>query len=258
MRNFFDILGVGYDNILTAKDVLDRIRSLDPELQYVYAIWRSDKPHSEPFYIGKGKGRRIFCHTYRSDRNNRIKKAILEKMRLKGCEPIYSFLAFNVNDAQALSIEAEAIRKVGRIVDATGPLSNMTPGGEGTTETRAKRGAHGMARAVFADGVRFDLLKDAAAALGLYPSTVHKRIAAGIPGYFYEDEGQRPETGIRVYSEEHIRRLHSASKFPIRAVIVHGVRYPNFAAAAAATGLAYHVVRQRCKSGNFPEFKIAD
>lgn len=81
---------------------------------------RLDK--NEPFYIGKGTGRR---YLNRQDRNQ-----IFERIAAKTdiiCKKIYE----TDDELEAFELEKFLIQNIGRINIKTGPLSNMTDGGEG-------------------------------------------------------------------------------------------------------------------------------
>lgn len=107
---------------------------------YVYAWLR---PCGEPFYIGKGRGRRDVVHKY----NNPLFVRILDKIRKSGKEPSVVRLRENLTEAEAHEMERAEIAKYGRRNNGTGVLANLTNGGEGTSgrilsdETKAKIGA---------------------------------------------------------------------------------------------------------------------
>jgi hypothetical protein len=117
---------------------------------YVYAYLDPRKPGKyqydgldvcflyEPFYVGKGQGRRHKDHlmhatsNYPYSRNNlkinKIKKIINET----STEPIILKLHENISNTESNKLEMNAIRVIGRIDIKTGPLTNLTNGGEGT------------------------------------------------------------------------------------------------------------------------------
>lgn len=88
----------------------------------------------EPFYIGKGTNKRMFDHLAcvhsheRSLKSNKIKKIVKEGFDLKS-----SILKFNENISakSALAKEIYMIATIGRISKKTGPLTNLTDGGDG-------------------------------------------------------------------------------------------------------------------------------
>lgn len=100
---------------------------------YVYAWLDPTKPCGrgyksnyfpcEPFYIGKGRGRR-YLNTDR--RNYQFKK----KLRSTD-NPFPVKIKRSLSEADAFALEVELIHAIGRIDIGTGPLVNLTSGGEG-------------------------------------------------------------------------------------------------------------------------------
>ena len=94
---------------------------------YTYAYLREDKT---PYYIGKGRGKRVYC-------KNRTINAPTDKSRI-------IFLKKNLTEAEAFKHEVYMIAIFGRKDLGTGILRNLTNGGEGTSgavvsaETRKK------------------------------------------------------------------------------------------------------------------------
>lgn len=250
MRNFFKILG-GEDRIdlLSRDELVTRLSQHSRDKHYVYVIWRNDKPAPEPMYVGKGKGRRALHHFHKSDRRNPVKKRIFEKMLQRGTEPTFSLIGTEMTDEEAMTLEARTIRNLGRIATQNGPLANLTEGGEGKASTRVRGERHGHARAVFADGVRYEFLSDAAAALGVYPSAIHKRINNGWHGYFYVDVGQMQRRRPAKHSSEHIGKMRGSFSNRRKAVIVNDMTFTSLSSAAAFLGVSYATVRKRCSSG---------
>jgi len=83
---------------------------------YTYAYLREDKT---PYYIGKGRGKRIYC-------TQRTIKAPEDKSRI-------IFLKKNLTEAEAFKHEVYVIFVLGRKDLGTGTLRNLTNGGEGTS-----------------------------------------------------------------------------------------------------------------------------
>lgn len=106
---------------------------------FVYE-WR--RPNGEPFYVGKGCGRRDRLRA----RNNVILRRIIDKLEAIGCEPIVVRVKENLTEREAFDLEKELIAKYGRLNNKTGILANFTDGGEGTSgrphsdETKRKIG----------------------------------------------------------------------------------------------------------------------
>ena len=139
---------------------------LDPRKvgKYVYDNFEFNY---EPFYIGKGKGDRIKCHFNPSRlnkphrRNSKIKK--LYSLSLK---PIIEKIKENLDEFTAMNMEQEYITTIGRIDLGTGPLTNMTNGGEGMSgyickeATRKKRSKSLKGRVPWNKGVKYsDVVK---------------------------------------------------------------------------------------------------
>lgn len=128
------------------------------KIYYVYVFLDSRKPGEykygkykfeyEPFYVGKGSGKRIFKHLQDKAKSNlhkyrKIKKIIKET----GKEPIYLKIKENLAEKNAFELEARIIKKIGRFDLKTGPLTNLIDGGCGgsgsanvTPKSRKKMG----------------------------------------------------------------------------------------------------------------------
>jgi hypothetical protein len=97
-------------------------------------IYDEYKFNYEPFYVGKGKGYRmnkhlseVKCGIYKKDhKHNKIKK-ILEM----GLFPIILKIKKNLSENNALKIEKNVIKLIGRSDNKLGPLANTTDGGDG-------------------------------------------------------------------------------------------------------------------------------
>jgi len=96
---------------------------------YTYAYLREDRT---PYYIGKGRGKRIYC-TQRAIKSPKDKSRII-------------FLKKNLTEAEAFKHEVYMIFVLGRKDLGTGILRNRTNGGEGVSgliqseETKKKIG----------------------------------------------------------------------------------------------------------------------
>lgn len=86
-----------------------------------------------PFYVGKGKGDRYLDHGRQGERSyNTHKERVLSKLNRLGLEPIVVLKRKGLEEKVALDIERTLIEKIGRHNLKTGPLANLTSGGEGT------------------------------------------------------------------------------------------------------------------------------
>jgi hypothetical protein len=99
----------------------------------------------EPFYVGKGQGKRSHDHVnkvhYKSVKNshksNKIKAILRDEL-----QPIIIHIADGLSEKDSLIMEIDIIRKIGREDMKLGPLCNLTDGGDGLTnpseETKKK------------------------------------------------------------------------------------------------------------------------
>ena len=83
--------------------------TIDALQYYVYVY--SDPDTHKPFYVGKGKGNRVFNHL--SDDNDNEKVAYIQKLLSKGKEPIIEILVHGVDEETAFKVEAAAIDLIG-------------------------------------------------------------------------------------------------------------------------------------------------
>lgn len=120
---------------------------LDPRKpgDYQYGKWKFDH---EPFYIGKGKGNRANSHfILKQDEqggNLHKRRKILKIIRETGEAPTICFKRTNLGEKDAHELEAKLITLIGRKDMREGILTNLTDGGEGTSNrvcTKAQRAA---------------------------------------------------------------------------------------------------------------------
>ncbi len=96
---------------------------------YVYTYAYPD--NGVVFYVGMGKNKRDREHLAAVRRKKpSIKNSILNKILASGSEPVITRIIENIDRELAALIEIEYIAKYGRIDAGTGPLANMTSGGE--------------------------------------------------------------------------------------------------------------------------------
>ncbi|MCA0032759.1 GIY-YIG nuclease family protein [Mesorhizobium sp. B263B2A] len=105
----------------------------NPGKRYVYILHR---PDGTPFYVGKGRGRRIASHERDiTDKSDRSRKANIIRSLLRSGKTIgYRIDRWVDSDLEALAREVELIAQLGRLDCGTGPLANATPGGEAGME----------------------------------------------------------------------------------------------------------------------------
>ena len=95
---------------------------------YVYGLF--DNPYV-PFYIGKGQKKRAYHHAGIARRGSQL--PVHKKIRSMDDEPAIKILASGLTEDDAYELEELAIMTVGRRCDKSGPLLNLSCGGEGGT-----------------------------------------------------------------------------------------------------------------------------
>lgn len=86
----------------------------------------------EPFYVGKGRDRRMFFHLYEcSGCKSKIRFNRIRSIRKSGMEPVVLKVIDNLLERDALEMEKKIIQLIGRKDLNAGPLINLTDGGEG-------------------------------------------------------------------------------------------------------------------------------
>ncbi len=119
----------------------------NPERFYTYIYLDTRKPGEwefegvkfefQPFYIGKGEGKRIRSHLTDSETARfSIKNNIINKIRKEtGADPIKRKVFENLEESRAFEKEISMIQHFGRIDLGTGILANLTNGGPGCKST---------------------------------------------------------------------------------------------------------------------------
>ena len=94
---------------------------------YIYAYF--DPRDGTPRYIGQGRGKRV--HHWRNDECENLYgfDPWLLKLRSLGLEPVVSVVVDRLTKEQANRWEIDLIDLVGREIDGTGPLKNLSTGG---------------------------------------------------------------------------------------------------------------------------------
>ena len=117
---------------------------LDPRKpgNFNYGIYHFDY---EPFYVGKGHNNRCLKHLKDSRKSYKVNK--IKKILSESLEPIIIKYQENLLECQALKLEIDLIKTIGRLDLKTGTLTNLTDGGQGTSgnipteETKYKNGS---------------------------------------------------------------------------------------------------------------------
>lgn len=110
---------------------------------YVYGLYR-DVEMTDPFYIGKGYGRRLDAHEKPSEiakRHNVRKNRTIEKLICEMGFVPKRIVQDGLSEAAALALEIRLIAEYGRLDKGTGCLTNLSEGGLGarhSEETKAK------------------------------------------------------------------------------------------------------------------------
>lgn len=181
---------------------------------YVYVIY--DPRNGEPFYVGKGKRRRIYdhmkpCHLKKRSYKNSIIKAILAE----GFEPRIQKIAIRLSDAEACLLERRLIAQWGRRDIGTGILANMTEGGEG--------------------------------AAGLVPSEkqIHWRKTGRIGKKHSQDSCLKMSEAAKKQNEEYKNGM-------CRSCSINGLTFPSGSAAMKHFGLSLYQLQKRGMVWNAP------
>lgn len=85
----------------------------------------------EPYYVGKGKGKRWSHHFYDRDKEettNLLKYRKIKKLKALGYPPMVTFIFSGPDENLAYEVEEETIKAIGRYSKGQGPLLNVTEG----------------------------------------------------------------------------------------------------------------------------------
>ncbi len=140
---------------------------------------------NEPFYIGKGRGDRVFRHlrrpSYYKIRDSFFYRK-LRKMLDEGVEPLILIIKENLTEEIAYDIESDLIRLVGTRANGTGPLCNLRIGRGSISEYTLLRGIK-EGKAVEAWGEMFASIEAISRDLRCVvdASTVRERLKLGMP-----------------------------------------------------------------------------
>jgi hypothetical protein len=131
-------------SVLDASELSAALKTIDRRF-YVYVLFR---PNGQPFYVGKGIGRRVFNHETEA-KNTSIRTHKLNVIRAitrQGGQIGYALPLACDDKNEAHTFEIKLISEIGRHDLRLGPLTNQTDGGEGVTglsaETMAKKAAN--------------------------------------------------------------------------------------------------------------------
>jgi hypothetical protein len=108
----------------------------DPRLKDDYTIL-DEVFNYKPVYVGKGQNNRVLKHI-NCKRKTRLVN-LNQHLIKEGLVPCYRILKHFEKEEDALALEVELIKKIGREDLNLGPLFNLTDGGEGTSGAIASR-----------------------------------------------------------------------------------------------------------------------
>ena len=97
---------------------------LDPRKPgiYEYGDYKFDY---EPFYVGKGKGYRLYEHLYCRDKYNNYKTNKIKSIYKENLEPIILKVHDNLEESKAYELEIDLINLIGRHISKNGLLTNI-------------------------------------------------------------------------------------------------------------------------------------
>jgi hypothetical protein len=102
----------------------------------IFYVYVYHDENDVPFYVGKGHGSRYLDHIYkaknplnRTHKSNKIRKI----QRLTGKDPKIVLYKTNITEYEAFDHEMDLIQLIGRRDLGTGPLLNLTDGGDGAS-----------------------------------------------------------------------------------------------------------------------------
>lgn len=117
--------------------------SEEKQKYYVYIYLDPRKPGNfnyekyhfdfEPFYVGKGKGKRAWDHLKKNPQKKNKRYYKIQKILREGYVLNPILIIENISDKEACLKEIELISLIGREDLKLGPLINLTNGGEGTS-----------------------------------------------------------------------------------------------------------------------------
>ena len=111
---------------LGVMNMIDKFSSKTIEALGSYVYVYSDPDTKKPFYVGKGKGNRVFQHLWDDSESEKVQK--IKEIIGRKKEPLIEILAHGLDEDTALKVEAAAIDLIG-----INNLTNQKRGYESST-----------------------------------------------------------------------------------------------------------------------------
>jgi len=101
---------------------------MNDDRYYVYCL--VDPITKKPFYVGKGRGNRMYSHVYEAKRDkhkwtNTLKCERILSILNKNIDIIYDRVRTELDESSAFILETSLLKKYGRIIDGSGILTNI-------------------------------------------------------------------------------------------------------------------------------------
>lgn len=213
---------------------------------YVYIL--SNPITHIPFYVGMGQGNRMYQHilTARSKTRNTNTYTHHQPLYLHlraldavGQLPVYTKVLEGVTYTQALNKERELIHTIGRLLTKTGPLTNLSRGGQRGGESCKpvkQYTLNGQLVSTYPSAKAASEQVDAANQSYITQCCKGKRVSAG--GYLWSYEYATPPAYTKKYYK------------PVDQFTVDGIKIASFislTAACDATGLSVSTIGDCCR-----------
>lgn len=147
----------------------------------------------QPFYVGKGQGRRMNSHFDKHHRKVKsIKNHVIQKIENLGLEVIRRKIFENLQDNESKNIEIDIIAKFGRRDLGTGFLTNQTFGGDGASGSISAKRKKVYQYSLGGEFIQsFESVTKAVEILKINIKVVRKNgeVQSGGFQWFYEDRG---------------------------------------------------------------------
>jgi len=227
---------------------------------YVYLL--IDPTTSQPFYVGKGKGRRMYDHfRLRNRLSNMLLRNKILKIERSGENIIYEKYIEDVDEPTAFDNEVTLIQKWGRKVDGSGILCNVSSGGEGNssswTEERKRnvskrmKGHRGNLPIISKPVTQYDLdgnfiahfesakhAGEQTAANRSYITAVCRKVRKSSGGFLWTYNGDPKPTFAKTYYSA-VSQYNKDGSFI--------AEYRSITEAVAQTGIGLHAISSCCR-----------